>query len=68
MARMLGPGEPQAFSLPKLGMEVNTRQVVARSIPLIQLTCFLSVDIAIAGIRFHLRFCLSRPDVAVADL
>jgi len=67
MARMLGPGESQAFSLPKLGTEVNTRQVVAKSIP-VQSSHVLSIDIAIARIRFHLCFYLSRPVVAVGDL
>lgn len=67
MARMLGPGESQAFSLPKLGTEVNTRQVVAKSIP-VQSSHVLSIDIAIARIRFHLRFYLSHPVVAVGDL
>jgi len=67
MARMLGPGEYQAFSLPKLGMGVNTRQVIAKFIPL-QSSHVLSIDIAIAGIRFHLRFYLSHPVIAVGDL
>ena len=67
MARMLGPGESQAFSLPKLGTEVNTRQVIAKFISL-QSSHVLSIDTAIAGIRLHLRFYLSHPVIAVGDL
>jgi len=58
MARVLGPGEPQAFSLPKLGTDSQVYSSTELS----------RIDIAIAGTCFRLRCYLSHPVITVGDL